>query len=866
MTRSKDAQNSSEIRGELGALSEPFSVLAEKTAREAQAVDLRARLDEALESETDRDSGHARPTWRKRWILFPLTAAACAVLAFAALRDGGLASSDRSLMVSGPATAFAGLRGGDGIEVGVMAMGVSLPARLVAGDSGSARMTFEGGSVRLWPGSEIAFATPTRIVLLAGGASVATKRNMVFETAVGPVRGRGVFDIELAKENRRMTLTRNHKIGGAVAIAVAVVAGYVILPGRDGDKKVDGPDTAVVDNAGRVTSGLSGPRGDGLAGKDTASTPSGEGDVSAVASVSGAFWDEAQQRIVFALAGEVVDATTGDPIRSFDLSANVTSKSGFGQKEQNGRVRRSFSGKKDGRFVLNNLGLGRWEVEVRAEGYAPSRQSVDLSDLHANPLLLFPLSEGAQITGQVLDWKGEPVADALVGQPECMPRSRKAGDAPRSRKGCVTQTTDKDGAFTLPTIPEERIFSLRAEHKKYGFADIKNLKQAEGSTEHVVIRLSGVVRMFGSVTRGADQNPVAGAVVASKSGESAKTNITGNYEILAPLHQRPEAFVESDPARARGRAKIASYPDSRSSRELRWVDADTHVAEVEIDFRLQMESGTIVGRIIDNAGKPMVGVELNFANTAGWKGKRGHQTYPTRAVTDDGGNYRVDDVPAEAGYRVAYKVGTDDGSERWNSLGFVRVPEEREVVANFTVGGGAIRGRFVDDKGETFMASDRGCSRLGARSGADVFVMPKCLGEGRFEFVDLPPGKYVLENRIGTHNSPIEITPQTVELGADEVKADVEVVASGEPAVTWKMRILDAEGRFVSGTFLRYTKGKTSFTSNLQIGDDGIAEINLSREFSEINIDAPGFVSEAVSLNNRPPNKTIEIRLTRAPK
>ncbi len=856
--RSKDAESLSDIRHELGALSEPFNALAEKTAREASTVDLRTRVDELIENQAAKkiDRTSSRP-WRRRWILFPATVVACAVLVFVVFRGGDRAGS---LMVTGPATAFAGLRSGNGTELGATPTAVSLPARLVAGDSASAGMTFEGGAVRLWPGSEIAFATPTRIVLLAGGASVTTRESMVFETAAGLVRGRGVFDIELAKENRRMTLTRNHKIGGAVAIAVAVAVGYVILPGGDGDRKVNAPDTAVVDNAGKVTSGLSGARGDGLTAMSAAASPSGGEETSALASLSGAFWDDAQQRIVFALAGEVVDATTGEPVRSFDLSANVTSQGDYGQ---GGRVRRSFSGHKDGRFVLNNLGLGTWEVEVRSEGYAPSRQSVDLSDLHANPLLLFPLSEGAQITGQVLDWKGEPVADALVGQPECMPRSGKRKQP--ARKGCVTQTTDKDGAFTLPTIPEERVFSLRAEHKKYGFADIKNLKQAEGSTEHVVIRLSGVVRMFGTVTRGADQRPVAGAVVASQSGESAKTNATGHYEILAPLHQRPEAFVESDPARARGRAKIASYPDNRSSRELRWVDASTHVAEVEIDFRLQMESGTIVGRIIDNAGKPMAGVELNFANTVGWKNKREHETYPTRAVTDDGGNYRVDDVPTEAGYRVAYKTRGADGSDRWNSLGFIRVPEEREVVANFTIGHGALRGRFVDDKGKPFMASDRGCSRLGARSGADVFLIPKCLGEGRFEFVDLPPGKYVLENRIGTHNSPIEITPQTVELGADEVKADVEVVASGEPAVTWKMRILDAEGRFVSGPFVRFRKGGTNFTSNLQIGDDGIAEINISSEFSEINIDAPGFVSEAVNLQNRPPEKTIEVRLNLAP-
>ncbi len=61
----------------------------------------------------------------------------------------------------------------------------------------------------------------------------------------------------------------------------------------------------------------------------------------------------------------------------------------------------------------------------------------------------------------------------------------------------------------------------------------------------------------------------------------------------------------------------------------------------------------------------------------------------------------------------------------------------------------------------------------------------------------------------------------------------IEIVASGQQGRTWRLRIVDEQGRFVTGAFFRHHFEGTNFTSDLETGVDGIAEIitvRLQRE------------------------------------
>ena len=798
------------------------------SADAAEAIDVSASVRRAITAE---------PRSARWWIPAIAALAAATAIAWFVLRSPT------------PTAVAENLRHGEDTRL-LSSESVELPARLVASDRSGGVVRTSGAEVALWPGTEVVVNRLREIEVLRGGVAVNASRDVLIMTSVGTLTGRGSFEIETARQGYPMTLTRNHKVAGAVAVAVAVTAGWLVFRDHSGaETRIDEPAAAAIDSNGKVTALGSRSRPGSAVANGGASDAKG-GNENAIAAAPGAFWDEGEQRIVFALAGEVVDAATGEAIESFGLTAEPIESDGFGS----GAVRRSFTGRAGGAFVLNNLGLGTWRVEVRADGYAPSMQTAELGDLYANPMLLFPMTEGAQVTGQVLDWKGRGVKGARVGQPECLSLLLRKAKVP----GCAVATSDDEGNFVLPAAPEERAFELRAEHKKYGFAELKNLVQNEGSTRHVVLELSGIIRIYGSVTRGASAGAVADAVVGVDSGERTQTSATGSYQILAPLEASPEAFVESDPNRPKSRARITSYPDNRSARELRWVNAETHVAEVNIDFQLQMESASIIGTVVDEKGKPIPDLELKFHNSAGWKGKRGHETFPTLAQTDVKGRYRVDDVPFKAGYTVT--TADPEGGEP-TVLGFVSVADESTVVANFAVGSGSIRGEFVDSSGERFAAPSQGCMRLGARSKDSVYQVPKCYSDGRFEFFRLPPGNYTLENRLPQHATPMKIKATKVVVESGKVLGDVNVEVEGNPAQEWRVRVLTGEGRFVPGAYLRYSQGSTNFTSNLEVKADGVALISLSKSQDLVYIDAAGYQSVSVTLKARNPDEVIKVRL-----
>jgi hypothetical protein len=155
------------------------------------------------------------------------------------------------------------------------------------------------------------------------------------------------------------------------------------------------------------------------------------------------------------------------------------------------------------------------------------------------------------------------------------------------------------------------------------------------------------------------------------------------------------------------------------------------------------------------------------------------------------------------------------------------------------------------------------CPILGARSRANVFHIDRCPGDDRFELTGLPRGRYRLENADPNHHRPFEIGSADVEVGPGEVVEGIEIVASGQQAWTWRLRILDEQGRFVTGAFFRYQFEGTNFTSSLETGVDGITEVTLSEALESLFIDAPGFVSARLEFGRLDRTEVIEIRMER---
>lgn len=845
-------------RGELAqvrALAASLTRLQERTAESALAIDLSARLLTRLD-----DTVAVPALWPRRMAF----AAAFAVLLFTLWQWRGSSGSPAVASIDAPTGARL-QHAGRHSEIRGTEIAQALGFSLSTDASQAAIVRLPRTRLRLAASTRVELAKADRLELITGSIGLETETKFNITAAGAPasrIQVMGRAAIEHQTKGTPMQILKRHKVVTSSAlVAVALYAGWTTIRSEAGTTtRLNAPTGVYLDAEGKPHAfDLKGTQSPeellalGLARAADGTSDPAQDDPGFAS--SGAFWSDKDQVVQFRIRGEAFDADIGVPLDGFELRAKRIESKDYGQRSS---ITRSFVDLQEGQFTLNGLGLGTWQITATREGYAPVIQTLEIADLRATPYLVIPLSStGAQLSGRVIDWQGKPVAGASIGLAQC-------GNGEDKEPGCQLAKSDPSGNFVLDKLPEEEVYSLYAKHERYGFATTKNLRSSveeDGAGQHITIRLSGVVRIYGRVMRGANDEALAGARVAG-GGKEAVSGEDGNYEFLAPLEETPEAHIVSYPGSAKGLA-IHSYPDSRSIRELTWVNAPTHAAQVRIDFHLEMSDASLVGRISDARGAPQADLEVQLMNTTGWKGNRGHETFPTLAVTDAGGNYRVDHIPAEAGYMLRYRP---KGGEEWNDLGYVNITEETEVRADFQVGSAAIRGRFVKaESGEPMRVGEMSCSRIGAEraDAPGVFLLAHCYPDGRFEITDLLPGTYALHSKVEWMDSTVKFKSKKVKLRPGQLLTDVAIEVEGEGAQMWRFRILSTENEFLPGAYIRYRVGNSNTTANLRVGDDGTASQQITESIKEIYLEVPGYGSEQVDLSRRDPKEVIEVHLNK---
>lgn len=826
---------------DLEALGLGLGAMAAETAAWADAVGLTEAVIEATQPRSQRAWG-------------PWLAAAVAVAAAMLVAVWPTVSS---LEVS---TEQGAIWRGGALKPGVTQ--VFAPGHLQA-SSGPVHLWGDGVQVDLPQGSALHIEGPYAFSRLVGAAKFQSTQAFVVRGSTYRLEAAGHIEVAASDEEVAKMVSRKGVLGSAAVVAL-VYAGWGTL--ESGSAKVQGeaPVALSIDASGKVSSSpLNAKPGAGQreAGDIVSTVRSGQAlskaaptDDTAAEPPSGAYWSEDEQALRFAIQGEVIDSLSGAPVRDFTVRAQAKSLKGYGPQHHE----LSRTDKAQGKFRLVGLSAGTWRITARAKGYAPVHQVVDLQDVGTDPYVVLPLSSGARLSGQVVDARQMPVAEARVGLAACFVAK---GD---SRKACDLQTTGADGRFTIQGVPADSAFAVRAEHPRHGFVVRPGMRSSEGESEHIVLELSGRLRVYGRVTRGPDKTPYAGVrVVNADESVTTLADAQGAYTMIVPLQSRAKVHVVV-PGDAGPDVKFGSYPERRSSEAVRWVQAEGYVAEVQKDFQLAVDSARLFGQITDDTGAPVGGVSLRLWNTTGWhKGRRGHQTFPERTSTDAQGHYSIEGVPAQAGYTMAY-VG-EDGTK--TDLGYVNVKSSEPVQADFQIGRGRIRGLFVDaQSGEPFRISRQGCGsmfaaeRLGPQG---YFVAPRCLQDGRFEFEQLPPGDYRLHAKMGWLESTVKFQATDITVGPGQVHNEVRVPVTGEQADEWTFRVLDDSGRFVPSLYLRMLAKNRSYTSNLGTGSDGLSKASINRSFDEVFIDAQGYESAKVRLKGRTPGTLIELRMQR---
>jgi hypothetical protein len=148
-----------------------------------------------------------------------------------------------------------------------------------------------------------------------------------------------------------------------------------------------------------------------------------------------------------AVSGTVVDAATGDPIPSFELSILVD-----GQSYTFGSTNIQFRGFNDvdGEFTYDKIQSRQyvWKIIARAEGY--SHTEYQLGTLVADETrsdVRLALTPSATIQGKVFDSEGNPISGVKIGP-------AGVGIQPiQFREDRFTRFTDEDGEYQMKSIP-----------------------------------------------------------------------------------------------------------------------------------------------------------------------------------------------------------------------------------------------------------------------------------------------------------------------------------------------------------------------------------------------------------------------------
>ncbi len=207
------------------------------------------------------------------------------------------------------------------------------------------------------------------------------------------------------------------------------------------------------------------------------------------------------------LTGVVLDAGTDEPVEDFRLrvrKVRTLRNSHYVQED-----RWTIFDKSQGQFRVEVAGPGVYQVQVAADGYAPT-WSAEIDTDKAQPVEV-RLSPGGGIEGRVVNEKGDPVQGAKV-----IPLSIASGAMPSSRSTFMSEqgaVETVDGAFALSHLPPG-VETLKATHPDYVNGLAQNVRVVEGETTtgvEIVVMPGGAVEGHVYDDRG---KPVVGEVIS----------------------------------------------------------------------------------------------------------------------------------------------------------------------------------------------------------------------------------------------------------------------------------------------------------------------------------------------------------------
>ena len=353
------------------------------------------------------------------------------------------------------------------------------------------------------------------------------------------------------------------------------------------------------------------------------------------------------------LRGAVLDRATRQPVASFQLGLRrLDSGDPVGENAAD-HLAYPFDSP-SGRFRVEGLAPGRYEIEVAAAQLATARFQVELPSAAPIELALEP---ACRLSGRVTDAAGQPVAGAAV--------ALASHPSPR-------YLSDPNGRFELPDLaPGSARLIIR--HPDFAPATLGPYQLAPQQPLEIEARLTPGARIEGWAFD-AEGEPAAGGVVAARAPDGS----------LARAGVGPYGFYRTD-ALAPGHYKIALI---QRFQPLELGGAEQHQIDLEESEVQQVDFG-VRGCRVD-------GVVRMHANGAGggllrWTPALADRTdAPIRElrIGRDGGFRTPPLVPGL--YQVALLSATQD---RLVQIDTVVVPQQAQASIDLELGAQILRGQ-----------------------------------------------------------------------------------------------------------------------------------------------------------------------------
>src|SRR5262245_9952690 len=494
------------------------------------------------------------------------------------------------------------------------------------------------------------------------------------------------------------------------------------------------------------------------------------------------------------LTGRVIDAATRQPIPNAHLPTgpNVVGSPVVLADEE-------------GRFSLP-APSGRFIVIANKTGYAREPMQVT-----AGTPVEIALQRAAAISGRVIDDGGEPVLGArvVVERVDANRRRTTLGafetdDRGEYRVGGLPATTAiasvtisgetvflRTGNQTIAAPSSQRIFFPNAPNDDGAERLMLQPGEERGGVDFIVAATDASNQPFSTtqsagITRPGSADPpdshgiVRGRIVDTDGRPIAHAQVRLAFVGGRGVPPLPARIAWTDPAGGFGFSEVPAaemrltashagyFPTGQegtgSSDPLRFSLQPGQTRD-RIEFKLAAW-GVIEGRIVDERGDPIMDASVQLLQPHFDAGRRVLTSVLPARLTDDRGQYRIygvvpgsytlsgsigqvttADVP---GYGRSFLPGTDDaGAAQYLTVDAGRVISGADV-ALVRASTARVSGALLDVNGHPTTGGAVALAPAGSAVGVRVGAR---IAEGSFEFVNVPPGRYIVSMSRGRVNS-----------------------------------------------------------------------------------------------------------------